>query len=177
MRRRAVLVVAGILAVAGGIVAFALTLPGSDSLTVGRVAELALLPPTAPAPAADPRERRLLAASVDGVAFPSYAGQLGWEPAGARSDVVGGRRVETVFYELGGRRVGYSIVAGDSLGLPGSVVHVTREGTDVHVAELGGRLVVTWLRRGRTCVLSGDGVDRETLLELAAWRAGGAIPF
>jgi hypothetical protein len=177
MRRRAVLLVAGILAVACGIVAFALTLPGSDALTVGRVAELALLAPTAPAPAADPREPRLLEASVDGVAFPSYAGELGWEAAGTRSDTVRGRRVETVFYELRGRRVGYSIVAGDPLGLPGGVAHVTREGTDVHVAELGGHVVVTWLRQGRTCVLSGDGVEREALLELAAWRAGGAIPF
>jgi hypothetical protein len=177
MRRRTVAVVAGILAVVVGIVVFALTLPESDGLTIGRVAELAVLPATAPAPAPDPREPKLLEASVDGVAFPSYADELGWEATGARSDTIGGRRVETVLYELAGERLGYSIVAGGAVGLPGSVVHVTREGTDVHVAELGGRLVLTWLRRGRTCVLSGDGVDRETLLGLAVWRGGGAIPF
>jgi hypothetical protein len=170
--------VAGIVAAAVvAIVVFAVTLPESDGLTVARVAELALLPASASGPALDPLEPRLLEASVDGVAFPSYAEAFGWEATGTRSDTVGGRRVETVVYELDGRRLGYSIVAGDAVGLPGSVLHVTREGTDVHVAELGGHLVVTWLRQGRTCVLSGDGIDRETLLELAAWRGGGAIPF
>jgi hypothetical protein len=64
-----------------------------------------------------------------------------------------------------------------SLRQPRDVTHVTREDTDLHVAQLGGRLVVTWQRNGRTCILTGPGVDRDTLLELAAWRAMGAIPF
>jgi hypothetical protein len=57
------------------------------------------------------------------------------------------------------------------------VTHVTREETDLHVAQIGGRLVVTWQRNGRTCILTGPGIDRDTLLELAAWRGMGAIPF
>jgi hypothetical protein len=37
--------------------------------------------------------------------------------------------------------------------------------------------VVTWRRQGHTCVLSGTGVDRDTLLELAAWKGQGAVSF
>jgi hypothetical protein len=40
-----------------------------------------------------------------------------------------------------------------------------------------GRQVVTWLRGGLTCVLSGADVDRPTLLELAAWKGQGAVRF
>jgi hypothetical protein len=40
-----------------------------------------------------------------------------------------------------------------------------------------GREVVTWLRGGRTCVLSGDGVSSATLLELAAWKGMGSVKF
>ena len=36
--------------------------------------------------------------------------------------------------------------------------------------------LVTWRRRGRTCVLSGDGVPTATLAKLAAWDGDGAVP-
>ena len=41
----------------------------------------------------------------------------------------------------------------------------------------GDRTVVTWLRDGHTCVLSGSGVPRRTMLELAAWKGDGAVAF
>jgi hypothetical protein len=34
-----------------------------------------------------------------------------------------------------------------------------------------GKPVVTWLRHGRMCVLSGRGVPASTLVALASWRA------
>jgi hypothetical protein len=37
--------------------------------------------------------------------------------------------------------------------------------------------VVTWMRRGQTCVLSGTATSQATLLHLAAWRGGGGIPY
>jgi hypothetical protein len=41
-----------------------------------------------------------------------------------------------------------------------------------------GRPVVTWLRQGHTCVLSGGrGVSFGALQKLAGWRAHGEIPF
>ena len=41
----------------------------------------------------------------------------------------------------------------------------------------GGRTIVTWLRGGRTCVLSGNGVSAKDLREVAAWKGDGAVPF
>jgi hypothetical protein len=52
-----------------------------------------------------------------------------------------------------------------------------REGTELRSIERGGRLVVTWLRGGHTCVLSGAGVKPAVLLDLAGWRGKGAITF
>jgi hypothetical protein len=40
-----------------------------------------------------------------------------------------------------------------------------------------GREVVTWLRGGQTCVLSGERVSEATLLELAAWKGMGSVKF
>ena len=37
--------------------------------------------------------------------------------------------------------------------------------------------MVTWLRGGQTCVLSGEGVSEATLLELAAWKGLGSVKF
>jgi hypothetical protein len=36
---------------------------------------------------------------------------------------------------------------------------------------------VTWVRQGHTCVLSGTGVDADTLLTLASWKGKGAVRF
>jgi hypothetical protein len=41
----------------------------------------------------------------------------------------------------------------------------------------GGRAVVTWERRGRTCVLSSGTVGRSQLVTLAGWRGKGAVRF
>ena len=45
------------------------------------------------------------------------------------------------------------------------------------LATTDGEPAVTWLRGGHTCVLAGQGVPEDTLLELAAWKGDGAVAF
>ena len=68
---------------------------------------------------------------------------------------------------------------GDALSKPGDADKATREGTELRSLTSDGRTVVTWERNGQTCVLSakkGD-VSRDELLELAGWKAKGALDF
>jgi hypothetical protein len=44
-------------------------------------------------------------------------------------------------------------------------------------AQRRSKVAVTWLREGRTCVLSGADVPREELLALAAWKGEGTVSF
>jgi hypothetical protein len=52
-----------------------------------------------------------------------------------------------------------------------------RDGVELRSTERDGTTTVTWLREGRTCVLSGAAVPREELLALAAWRGEGTVSF
>ena len=82
-----------------------------------------------------------------------------------------------MFYEREGERIAYTIIAGDPLDEPGDAEPSTRDGVTLLQFDDGGRTVVTWQRLGHTCVLSGSGVDAETLLELAAWKGLGSVAF
>jgi len=100
---------------------------------------------------------------IDGIKFPAFEG---WRKAGTRTDRIEGRDTRTVFYERGGRRIAYTIVAGaalepplDAMPAPGDVLSFAR----------GDRQVVTWEENGRTCVLSGE-VDAATLAGLVLVR-------
>ena len=106
---------------------------------------VALRPATAPVAAGE---------QIDGLRFPRPAE---WQAVGARSDVVDGRTARTVFYERGGRRLAYTIVAGSALD-----GRRWLKGSD-------GRVAFTWTRHGRTCLISGR-VDRAALAKAAAWR-------
>ena len=44
-----------------------------------------------------------------------------------------------------------------------------RKGVPYRLLTEHGAQVVTWLRDGRLCVVSGRGVDSATLLQLASW--------
>src|SRR4051794_33581176 len=145
--------------------------PGVDD-----VAAAAVRPPTA-ATAPVPPGAKLLREHYDDVAFPNYAGKFGWRAAGTRTDKINGRFTRTVFYEKGGRRIAYTVVAGDALSWPGGAEKTSREGTPLRAFSVGGREVVTWRRRGHTCVLSAKDVPRSELLELAGWKGKGAVPF
>jgi hypothetical protein len=175
------------LALAGGLAAVAVAAAtavavvlmggGEAGPTVLEVAELGARDANEPPPSRAPGEPSLLAAGVDAVPFPDYAQKLGWRSAGARRDVVDGRVTETVFYKRGASRVAYTIVAGTRLSWPSGSQRVVRDATELRVVEDGRRTLVVWLRRGRTCVLSAEGIPRRELLGLAAWKGEGAVPF
>jgi len=132
------------------------------------VAPVALRAATAPAPAVRPGGE-LLVAQAGPIAFPTWT-RAGWRAVGARSDMVRGHDVRTVFYANGaGRRIGYAI-ADAQLPVAGGEL-VTRRGTQLRVLARGTTSIVTWRRAGRTCILAGRGVPLERLLTLASYAA------
>jgi hypothetical protein len=135
--------------------------------SVAQAAQLGLRPATAPAPASR-AGGRVLAASVEGIAYPTWS-HVSWRAVGARSDTLDGRRIHTVFYaDASGARVGYSIAEGDALPVRGGRV-VERSGVAIRVLRLDGATAVTWQRGGHTCILAGRGVDPARLVRLASY--------
>jgi anti-sigma factor RsiW len=117
----------------------------------------------------------LLPVAVEGVRFPNYEEKFGWRAVGRRDDEIDGRDVTTVFYERGGERVSYSIVAGDALAEPDGD-DIEAEGTRLRRIDAGN--AVTWRRLGHTCVMDGTpGVSLATVAELAGWKAKGEVAF
>ena len=164
------------LALAGGglaTLALALTVVlssgGSDeALSVQQASRVALLPNSAPAPAAQPNGLQLKA-SVDGITYPTWTTK-GWKPSGERSDTVDGTRIRTVFYvNPEGWRVGYSIAAGEALPVPQGGRTVNSHGTQLHSIKANGANVVTWRRDGHTCILASKRVPAAKLLKLAGY--------
>lgn len=156
-------------------VALALAFAGAGSRpSVAAVAALSRQPATDPAPAVSRKHAALLDWSEDGVAFPDWKQVFGWSAAGVRADTVVGRATATVFYAKHASRIAYSIVDGSALRVPRGAIELHRAGTELYAFAVGKRNVVSWLREGRTCVLSGL-VARSTLLRLAAWRGDGAV--
>jgi hypothetical protein len=164
-------------AVAAAALVAVLALPsGAGGPTVVEAAQLSKLPATGSVGVA-PANPKLLAASVEGVPFPNWTEEFGWRHAGIRSDRLDGRDARTVFYEHDGKRIGYTIVSGDSIDPPSGARPSYVNGVDLHSTSDQGRRIVTWLRDGRTCVLSGSGVSDAQLLKLASWKGDGAVPF
>jgi hypothetical protein len=150
---------------------------GQAVLTVADAATLAARPATATVaepPHDGPALPHLRAA---GLPFPYWEDRFGWKATGARDDDVDGRALTTVFYRNHGRRVAYTIVPGARLPVTPGARTIKRDGIVVHASTVNRQLIVTWLRRGHTCVLSGAGVRLDTLLELAVWRGHGALPY
>ena len=163
-----------------GTLALTVTLVGAGQtgLTLAQAATLATRPPTIAV--AEPRDDgvtlpRLRAAELP---FPYWGDRFDWRATGARTDRLGGRLETTVFYRRGPRLIAYTIVAGDYLAdFPGART-MLRSGTWLTVyPRLGDRVVVTWLRRGHTCVLSGRDVPLSALTALATWSGRGRIPY
>jgi hypothetical protein len=165
--------IAAIGAIAAAVIALALAvgLSGSSStLSVHDAAALTFRPANERAPIENTSDRSELAAAVDGVSFPYWDGHFGWRSTGSRTDEVDGRTVRTVFYaDSRGRRVGYAIVAGNAPAQGSGGVVSRRDGTPYRLQTIDGATVVTWLRNGRLCVVSGRGVSGATLLRLASW--------
>jgi hypothetical protein len=141
---------------------------GSTAPSVGDTAKLALSSATAPAPAADAGHPDLLAAGVDGVPFPSYVSNPGYRATGSRRQVVHERTIMTVYYRApNGTRVGYSIVPGHTLTVPGGASFVAH-GVRYTYGRVGSGRYITWTRGGHTCVIAGTRVSHRTLLALAS---------
>lgn len=178
--RRRRLAIGGALAGAAAAAALAavLVLPsGAGGPTVVEAAKLNELPATNPSTPPDPADPRLLEASAQGLPYPNLDIEFGWRPAGQRQDEIDGRDATTVFYEREGKRIGYTILSGEGIDPPENSTSTTLN--DVKLSSLadGGQEIVTWWRDGHTCVLSGKGVSKQELLELASWKGDGAVPF
>jgi hypothetical protein len=170
------------LVLAGALAALVLMLGslggGQGVLTLAEAATIAARPATTvvAAPRDDPAT--LPHISSAGLPYPYWEDRFGWVATGARTDDVAGRRLTTVFYRNHGREIAYTIVPGASL--PSVAGARTIEIGGVVIGALtnsAGRRVVTWERRGHTCVLSGAAVPVSALATLAAWRGHGAIPY
>jgi hypothetical protein len=150
---------------------------GQAGLTVADAATLAARPAIARVPEPPDDHATLPHLRAAGLPFPYWEDRFGWKATGARNDDVDGRSLTTVFYRRHGRRIGYTIVPGTRLPAAPGGETIKRSGIVVHAYTDDRRLIVTWLRRGHTCVLSGTGVPLDTLLELAVWRSHGAVPY
>jgi hypothetical protein len=163
-------------AAATGALALVLVLPGgAGAPTVVEASELADRPSSGPPPR--PGRPDLLAVSAFGLPLPDWAEKFGWRATGLRRDEIDGRHAVTVFYEKDGRRIGYTVVSGERIDPPDDAASAAREGTPLRYFDDDGRLIVTWERDGFTCILSGRGVARDVMLDLAGWRAQGKLPF
>jgi hypothetical protein len=161
---------AGALAAAALALALAFGLSGGGSApSLRQTAAVTLSAATSGAPHESTIDRAALTAAVDGVSFPYWEDHFGWRSTGKRSDRIAGRRITTIFYaDRHGRQVGYAIVSG--LPAPRQPAGATawRARVPYRLLNINGVTVVSWLRSGHLCVLSGRGVDGATLLRLAS---------
>jgi hypothetical protein len=143
---------------------------GASTVSFSQAAAPTLRAATLPAPPESRTNHAQLAAAVDGVPFPYWSERFGWHSTGSRSDRVDGRQITTVFYaDSSGGRVGYAILAGTPAPRVGRGVVAWRGGVSYRLLTENGAAVVTWLRDGHLCVVSGHGVSSATLLKLASW--------
>ena len=153
--------------------ALAIVVLGGGAPSFDKVVAAAVRPPVAAVVVPVGGNGKLLRERVEGVPFPNLADK-GRKATGQRTDELDGRKTRTVFYE---GDVAYTIVGGEALEEPDGAEAATREGTRLKTFTVNAHTVVTWRRRGHTCVVSSKTVPKDTLLELAAWRGEGAIPF
>jgi anti-sigma factor RsiW len=166
----------GALAAATAIVLALLLTGAPKGPSVADAARLAASPPTGPAPARLDGSKSKLAVRVDGVVFPDLARAYGWKPVGVSRDEVNGRAATVVYYEKGGKRIGYVVLAGSAIPRPSGAQAVDRHGVRYEALDVDGSPTVTWQRLGHTCVLTGT-TSRSELLTLASWRGGGSLRY
>lgn len=161
-RRRALAGGVAFACVAAAALAIVFAGGGASGPSVDDVVAAATGGPTMAAPANDPAAPGKLALGVGGVQFPSWDDARGWRATGARSESVGGRPVDTVFYADGaGGSIKYSIVSGapiDQLAHP----------SDYELTGSGGAKRLVWRNGGRTCIIESRGVGADELERLIA---------
>jgi hypothetical protein len=164
---------AGAVLIAVVAVAIAVGLSGGGSaptVSFSQAAAPTLRAATLPAPPESQAHHAQLAVAVDGVPFPYWSERFGWHSTGMRNDRMEGRSVTTVFYsDYHDRRIGYAILAGTPPPRIGGGVIAWRGGVTYRMLTENGAAIVTWLRDGHLCVVSGHGVSSATLLKLASW--------
>ena len=165
----AVATVVAVVAIVGG--------GAAESPSVANAAVLGTRPAVGPAPQAARGSVTFPQPRAAGLRFPYWADHFGWKAIGTRQDRLRGRRTTTVFYRRDRRVIAYTIVDGPPLRIGASSRVSTKRGTTLHSLPNGNRRVVTWLRRGHTCVLSGARTTDVALQRLAAWRGGGGIAY
>lgn len=160
-RRRALISpvpMAGLATVAAAVVVALVLLVGGGTHppSIARTAELAFSSPTSGAPRPSSNDPHLLDVSFGGITLPDYKHEFGVPATGQRTDMLGGRKLLTVYYRLpNGNRMSYSIVSGRPLPLPNGTQQVTYRNVQIHGFSHQGLAVVTLVRNGRTCVLAG----------------------
>jgi hypothetical protein len=150
---------------------------GQAGLTVAQAATLAAQPPTVAV--GEPRDDEVTLPRVRaaGLPFPYWEDRFHWHATGTRTDRLGGRAETTVFYRRGAQSIAYTIVSGHYLPDAAGARTIVRAGTLLTTFSTSGRRVVTWRRRGHTCVLSSRDAPADALLKLAGWRGHGRIPY
>lgn len=141
---------------------------GSSDPTVGEVVAASSRGALMAAPGEDPSEPGHLALGVQGVQFPYWQEEHGLKAVGARSETVGGRPVNTVFYESDeGASLAYSIVSGppiDALEKDDG----DRDGDDYVITGKAGTKRIVWRNAGHTCIIEARGVTADQLEALVA---------
>ena len=168
----------GALTTAGATLAVVLAVivgTGASGPTLSQAAAFTIMPATGPAPTHS--FDGTLNLDIDGVPYPYWRDDFGWKATGSRVDKFHGRTATTVFYSKGKSRIGYTIVTGNPVSVSGSPAVTVRHGTRFRSVPVHGNTVLTWERRGHSCILSGTGVSRARLLKLASWKDAGALPY
>ncbi|MFT4049483.1 MAG: hypothetical protein QM648_06545 [Solirubrobacterales bacterium] len=164
-RTRGRWIASGIAVTCAALVALALVLTGggvAGAPTVNDVVAAATGPATMPAPPEDPASPGKLALGVGGVQFPYWGDDHGWTATGARSESVGGRPINTVFYENGdGATIRYSIVSGPPIDQLASA-------DDYEITGSGDQKRIVWRNGGHTCIIEARGVSPDQLEKMAA---------
>ncbi|MGH2915137.1 MAG: hypothetical protein ACRDMX_09115, partial [Solirubrobacteraceae bacterium] len=145
--------------------------------TVAQAAALANRPAVAAAPGPRGESATLAGLSAAGLPYPYWDDRFAYKATGVRRDRLDGRLATTVYYTRGERQVAYTIVSGTPLPTGASTRSTTRNGVQLRSLSTHGRLTVTWLRRGHTCVLTAANTPLAVLLRLASWRGEGDIPY
>jgi hypothetical protein len=175
--RRTIIPAAAAFATAALAAAF-LALPAArPTLSVADAAALAVRPTVARVHEPPDGTVTLPHLTAAGLSFPYWGDRFGWRAVGFRRDNLDRRTLTTVIYVRAHQSVAYTIVSGPALTTPTAARSTLEGGTRLVALDRAGRHVVTWLRRGHTCVLSGAGVDEAELLALGSWRGGGAISY
>lgn len=161
-------------AVAAFVAALVVAIGGpTGAPTVAAAAGLGARTPVAVAGATPNDHGVLPGVSAAGISFPDWGRNFGFEAVGVRRDQLSGRLATTVFYARGDQQIAYTIMSGPPVPAGASLHESVWDGIRIGSFLSHGRVVVTWLRNGHTCVLSGAGTPSALLARLASYRAGG----